>query len=354
MKFNKILQKHLGISLSEVQDRVVAGHSFEKWFGETYRVEVADKVYRKSNIEVRFANPKSKAPKDIFPSIKMLQDLNIEDIHLESKKGTAFLLFKADFKNFEKNIFNLLKNKYIEINGENENFFELKKSSPNFSRKIMFSEFKKIATRKQFVEAFGSENTVNSWNSLSEEEKRKQWKSFLSQISKEAEEKINHHNEMITYIQNTLNEIKPLVQANIARRLKNLLHNKGWFLVKGVMGRISFHRINVDKFIENISLQTTKWSGIKRIKLDILPETIDYKIDDNHIKNNIINLVEEENNMTSLSFKISVELDGEMNVDFAKEISSRLVARDDTETKEPQQMPLASSTILNTKKMLKD
>lgn len=344
--------------LPDKKGRETEGFKFEDWFSDTYEVEKAEKIYRKSNIEVKFKKPKSDKKEDIFPSMKMFQFMDVDEIKIEDRRGTAFLLFKADFKNSGNTIFNKIKQQHINIKGEPQNYFELKTSpSTSFFRKIMFSEFKKIATRDSFIKTFGSEETVTSWESLSKIEQKKQWNMFLDNIRQDAQEKINHYNEIISYIQDTLNEIKPNVEANIARRLKNVLHNRGWFLVKGsrVKQKVSFYRIDLDKFIQNIFFQTTEWAGIKRIKIDISPSMITDRIEDNHIKNNIINLAEEEEgDVVSLSFKISAELDGEINIDFAKEYASKMVAQDILKPIEPQQISLAASTNISKKNLLKD
>lgn len=330
MKFLDIINNTL--DESPAQARVVSGQDFENWFETTYRVQDADAHLKKSNVEIRFESNKEK-----FPGMKMYKEMSPASLYIEEEKGSAFRLLKADFKNTEENIYNKEEGKYVNIQGKPKgNLFELKKSSPSFKRKVMFAEFKKTATRDDFVRKFGDKETIDEWNELKREEQKQRWQEFLNKIKQNFENEINNYNEIIEYIQSELNRIKTEVEGNIRHRLKSVLHGRGWFLVKGKRGNVNFYRINVDRFVENCVFQITKWSGINRIKLDITPSMTENK----HLKNDILTLAEDEKDIEqiSLSFSMYVDLKGEINLDFAKENASYLSGQEVLPSREELQV----------------
>ena len=347
MKFKNIINS----ILETRQSRVDQGAAFENWFEETYDVNAAAEHLKKGNIEIRF----SKIP-DKFPAVGMYKDLTPESILIKSTDGSAFRLVKADFQNKPgkneglPNIYNKKTNKVINIKGEEKgNLFELKKSIPSFKKSIMFSEFKKIGTYDSFIRAFGTEEQRQEWKDLkTRQEKKEMWKRVLPEIKEQAAEQIKNHNELINYIRNTLNEVKNEVEGDIRKRIKNVLKGKGWFLVKGSHTKkaCSFYKINVNKFVNNLTFQTTSWQGIQRIVTKINPI-----MTENTLANKINELSgEETSEMVELNFgKIEVELAGDIDVDKALKASEIFAASDAIQAE-----VIAASTKENNKRKINE
>jgi hypothetical protein len=297
------------------------GTIFENSFMGKYEVEKASELRRGADTEDTEASTFShsnitlryKSEQGGHPGISIYQDLTSEDVEFDTSQK-EFRLAKGDFFNTTKELY-FKGSEEVETNFENGevagNLFELKKvpeEKISTGVKILYSESKKVATREEFIKIFGgsekekllaeyqtAKSKAANAAAATEEinkaktEKEEAWERIKASILNINNNNITTHNNLIIFLKEEAQKSINNNKQNIINGISADLNGKGWFLVIGEENNFSFNKINIEKFVQNISLDTTEWASIKRVRLTITNEVFE----ENQIKKDILKLDEQ-------------------------------------------------------------